>query len=88
MAHWSEKVRKVRILEKFAKKGENVEMCGILWKSAESAGFTEKCEKCEKYENGPNFIKNSLDFIRVFAFGAFLVDFPKTMSILKIFTKF
>ncbi len=52
-------------------------MCEGLRNYAESVKFTKKCEKCEKCENEPNFINISLDFIRVFAYGAFFVDFPK-----------
>ncbi len=54
-------------------------------KQCEKCGIYGKVRKCEKYENGSNFIKIPLDFIRVFAFGAFLVDFPKILSILNVF---
>ena len=47
--------------QKTIKKSEN------LRKSAKIEKFTKNCEKCEKYENRPNFINISLDFIRYFA---------------------
>ncbi len=79
-------MRKVRILEKFAKKMKILK-CAEFCEKVLKVRNLRKSAKMRKYENGPNFIKISLDFIRVFAFGAFFVDFPEIMSILNIFTK-
>ena len=63
--------------------------CGRLErKNAKSAKFTENCGKCEKYENEPNFIQMSLDFIRVFAFEDFLSISRKSCEPWRILRKF
>ena len=59
VAHYSEKVRKMRILEKFMKKVKTVEMCGILWKVRKVRNLRKsaKMRKVRKYiKFHPNFI--------------------------------
>ncbi len=74
-----------------AKKCENTNSWEICEKSEicwNVRNIVKKCEKCEKYENIQNFINVSLDFIRVFAFRAFLSIFRKSCESWRILRKF